>query len=168
VGGERGKKVAVVVLALALSTTLLVVTPAVSAKTLKCDQTIYYNDYGGPGPHPGHLGENGYWKGEITGALTGTIYFWEKMCDPYIVGKVMHFSEDFYIDLGNGWVSGYDNGVWNFATFKFRSTGRITDASANCAYMIGCKFYEEGLTTNPGPEFNQLPIIGTGTCFIGP
>ena len=159
------KKVAVVVLALALSTTLMVVTPAVSAKTLKCDQTIYYNDYGGPGPHPGHLGENGYWKGEITGALTGTIYFWEKMCDPYIVGKVMHFSEDFYIDLGSGeWVSGYDTGLWNFATLKFRASGWVTAASENCEYLIGCKFHEEGFTTNP----DVLPIVGTGTSFIGP
>ena len=76
----------------------------------------------------------------------------------------MHFSEDFYIDFGDGWVSRYDNGLWNFATFKFRSTGRITDASANYAYMIGCKFHEEGVTTSP----DVLPIIVTGTCFIGP
>lgn len=161
------KKMAVVVLAFAMVMLAAAVAPAVSAKTLKCDQTIYFNVYGVPGPHPDHLGETAYWKGTITGALTGTSYYWETAKN-YVVGKVEHFFEDFYIDLGDGWVSGYDNGVWNFATFKFRSTGRITDASANYAYMIGCKFHEEGITTDPGPDFTELPIIGTGTCFIGP
>ena len=158
------KKVAVVVLAFALLMVLLVLAPAVSAKTLKCDQTIIYDEYGVPGPHPDHLGETGYWMGEITGDLTGTVYFWEKMPDPYIVGKVMHFSEDFYIDFGNGWVSGYDKGVWNFATLKFRATGWVTDGSENYEYLIGSKFHEEGFTTNP----DVLPITGEGTSFIGP
>jgi hypothetical protein len=154
-----------IVLALALSMIVMALAPTVSAKTLKCEQVIVYNDYGVSGPHPDHVGETAYWKGTTTGALTGTVYFWEKMCDPYIVGKVMHFSEDFYISLGDGeWVSGYDKGVWNFATLKFRATGWVTDASENCEYLIGSKFHEEGFTTNP----DILPIIGTGTCFIGP
>jgi len=46
-GGERQvKKIAVVVLALAMVMLAVAVAPAVSAKTLKCDQTIYFNDYG--------------------------------------------------------------------------------------------------------------------------
>jgi hypothetical protein len=101
--------------------------------------------------------------GDITGGITGTCYFWETERN-YIVGSVMHFFEDFYIDLGDGWVSGYDNGIWNFATFKYRAHGWITDASENYAHMIGCKFYEEGVTSNP----DVLPIIGPGTCFFGP
>ena len=160
------KKTVIVVSALAMLMLIVAVAPAVSAKTLKCDQTIYYDDHGVPGPNPNHP-ETFYWKGEITGAFTGTCYYWETAKN-YVVGKVEHFFEDFYIDLGDGWVAGYDNGVWNFATFKFRSTGRITDASANYAYMIGCKFHEEGTTTDPGPGFTELPIIGTSTCFIGP
>jgi len=157
------KKVAVAVLAFALSMMFVAVAPAVSAKTLKCDQVIVVTDWGVAGPNPDHP-ETVYWKGTITGALSGTVYYWENMPDPYIVGKVMHFSEDFYIDFGNGWVSGYDLGLWNFATFKFRATGWVTDASENCEYLIGSKFHEEGFTTNP----DVLPIIGTGTCFIGP
>jgi len=158
------KKTAIVVSALAMLVLVILVAPAVWAKTLKCDQTIYYNDYGVPGPHPYHTAETGYWMGTITGALTGTVYFWELTPEPYLVGNVMHFSEDFYIDFGDGWVSGYDKGIWNFATFKFRATGWVTDTSANYAYLLGNKFHEEGITSSP----NVLPITGTGTCFIGP
>jgi hypothetical protein len=46
----------------------------------------------------------------------------------------------------------------DFATFKFRATGWVTDASANYAYLLGCKFHEEGVTTSP----DVLPIIVTG------
>jgi hypothetical protein len=151
-------------LGLVLLVILAVLTPAVTATTQKCDQTITINDYGAPGPHPDHS-ETIYWMGVISGDLSGTIYFWELMPDPYLVGNVMHFLEDFYIDFGDGWVSGYDKGVWNFATFKYRATGWVTDASANYEDLIGCKFHEEGVT-NHGPE--SLPITGTGTCFIGP
>ena len=140
-----------------------VLAPTVAAKTLKCEQTITYNDYGVDGPHPDHIGETMYWMGSITGDLSGTIYFWELEPDPYLVGNVMHFLEDFYIEFSDGWVSGYDKGLWNFATFKYRATGWVTDTSANYEYLIGSKFHEVGVTTIPEP-----PIIGTGTCFIGP
>ena len=161
------RKIALMALAFAMFMLMATFAPAVSAKTLKCDQTIYFNVYGVPGPHPDHLGETAYWKGTISGAITGVSYFWETAKN-YVVGKVEHFFEDFYIDLGDGWISGYDSGVWNFATFKFRATGWVTGASANYEYLIGCKFHEEGITTDPGPDFANLPIIGTGTCFIGP
>ena len=157
------RKIALMALAFAMFMLMATFAPAVSAKTLKCDQTIYFDDYGVAGPRPDHLGETAYWKGTISGAITGDSYFWETAKN-YVVGKVEHFFEDFYIDLGDGWVSGYDNGVWNFVTFKFRASGWITGASENCEYLIGCKFHEEGFTTSP----DVLPIIGTGTCFIGP
>ena len=161
------RKIALMALAFAMFMLMATFAPAVSAKTLKCDQTIYFNVYGVSGPHPDHLGETAYWKGTISGAITGVSYYWETAKN-YVVGKVEHFFEDFYIDLGDGWISGYDSGVWNFATFKFRATGWVTGASANYEYLIGCKFHEEGITTDPGPDFANLPIIGTGTCFIGP
>ena len=136
--------------------------PAVSATILESNFTMRYNIY--PEPGPNHPGVYGYWKGEVTGDTTGTCYFWETEKN-YIVGKVEHFFEEFYIDLGNGWISGQDTGVWNFATFKFRAYGWITAASENHADMIGNFFFEEGFTTDPNAG---LPIIGTGTCFFGP
>jgi hypothetical protein len=142
---------------------MLVSVPAVSAKTLECNLTIIYNVY--PDAGPNHPGVYLYWKGEITGGITGTVYFWETAKN-FIVGKNEHYFEDFYIDLGTGWISGYDNGVWNFATFKFRAHGRVTAASENYAYLIGNFFFEEGTTTDP---FTMgLPVTGIGAGFIGP
>jgi hypothetical protein len=148
---------------------LMALMPTVAAKTLKFEANIAYNDYGEAGPHPEHP-ETEYWMGEITiGDVTGTCYFWETP-RLRIVGKVEHFFEDFNITFADGWISGYDNGVWNFATFKFRASGRVTDASSAYADWIGCKFFEIGNTNNPfDPEGNILyPIIGTGRGFIGP
>ena len=137
--------------------------PAVSAKTLKCSFTMSYDVY--PESGPNHPDVYGYWKGEITGDIDGICYFWETDKN-YIVGKVEHFFEEFHIALGNGdWISGYDKGVWNFATFNFRAYGRVTAASENYAYMIGNFFFEKGTTTDPNLG---LPITGTGTSFIGP
>ena len=137
--------------------------PAVTAKTLRCNQTIVVDEY--PEAGPNHPGEYVYWKGTITGDITGTVYFWENWERNYIVGSVEHFFEEFYIDLGDGWISGYDNGVWNFATLKFRSHGFVTAASENYAGMIGNFFFEEGYTTDPDLGF---PITGTCTSFIAP
>jgi hypothetical protein len=163
---ERKSVTRVMTIALLTFTVLaltLVSVPVVSAKTLKCYETIYYNDYS-PNSGPNHPGVYAYWRGEITGEITGTCYFWETEKN-YVVGKTEHFFEDFYIALGDGWVSGHDEGVWNFATFKYRANGWLTAASENYAYLIGSKLHEEGTTTNPNAG---LPIVGIGTCFIGP
>jgi len=162
---ERKSITRVMTIALLTFTVLtltIVSAPTVSAKTLKCDEIIRVNVWDTPGPN--HPDVYVYWKGEITGGITGTCYFWETDKN-YVVGNTEHFFEEFYIDLGNGWVSGHDQGVWNFATFKYRANGWVTAASENYAYLIGCKFHEEGTTTNPDAG---LPIIGIGTCFIGP
>lgn len=140
----------------------MVFMPTVSAGTLKCDLTIMYKEY--PEAGPNHPGVFLYWKGQITGEFAGTVYFWETDKNR-IVGQMEHFFEEFYIELGDGWISGYDNGVWNFATLKFRSHGRITAASENHESMIGTFFFEEGFTTDPAAG---LPINGTGRCFFGP
>lgn len=146
---------------------LMALMPTVAAKTLKFQANIVYDDYEVAGPHPDHP-ETEYWMGEITGDVTGTCYFWEK--PPRFAGKVEHFFEDFNITFADGWISGYDIGVWNFATFKFRASGRVTDASSGYADWIGCKFFEVGTTCNPFDEEGNLvlPITGEGKGFIGP
>jgi len=161
------RKAIATMMMLAFLALTLVPVQTVSAKTLKFDAVITFDDWGTPGPL--HPESTMYWKGSISGGVSGTCYFWETEKN-YVVGKVEHFFEDFYIDLGDGWISGYDNGVWNFPTFKFRASGRVTDASENYAYLIGSKFYEEGRTTNPfDAQGNMvLPIGGIGTGFIGP
>ena len=158
-----GKSASAMMLA-ALFVLTLVLVPAASARTTKCYQTIQFNDWGVSGPHPDHLGENMYWKGTITGDISGDSYYWETNRN-YIVGHVEHFFEDFYIDFEDGWVSGYDYGTWNFATFNFRAHGQITDASEDYEYLIGCTFSEEGVTTNPSDGF---PVTGICTCLFKP
>ncbi len=153
--------------AIALSVSIvlmLVLIPAASGKITKCEQLIYYNDYGVQGPDPRHTGETMYWKGTITGDISGTSYYWETQKN-YIVGTSEHFFEDFYIALPDGWISGYDDGVWNFATFNFRAQGWVTDASENYEYLIGTRFFEQGTTSNPA---NGFPVTGLGTCWFGP
>ena len=135
--------------------------PAVSAKVLRFDVTVIIDDWGIPGPL--HDGETIYWKGPITGEITGTLYLWETDKN-YLVGSTEHYFEDFYIKLENGWIIGYDIGVWNFATLKARAYGRVTGASDNNVGMIGYFFFYEGFSTDP----NLWPIAATLPGFIGP
>jgi len=166
---QVSKKAIKVTLVAAILVLTLCLVPAVSGKKTNCDQTITFDDWGTAGPHPDHTSETMYWKGTITGEISATSYYWETDRN-YVVGHVEHFFEDFYIVFDDGWVSGYDYGTWNFATFNFRSSGRVTAASANYEYMIGSRFFEEGRTGNPfDAEGNMvLPILGIGTCWFGP
>jgi hypothetical protein len=163
-GGEKEmKKMILTPLTVCLFALLSIAwMPTVAAKTLTTYQNIVYNIWDEEGPQHPDVYE--YWKGEITGGVTGTIYFWETDRN-FIVGQMEAFFEEFYIDLGDGWISGYDNGVWNFATFKFRAQGFVTAASENYAYMIGNFFFETGYTSDPTTTW---PITGEGRGFIGP
>jgi len=65
-----------------------------------------------------------HWEGPLTGDIEGTIQFWEHWDENYVVGGTEHFFETFIIMTDRGTITGMDAGVWNFATFKFRETGR--------------------------------------------
>jgi hypothetical protein len=88
------------------------------------------------------------WHGTITGDITGTIWFWETDRNRF-PGHTEHFFEVFLITGGDGSISGYDNGVWNFATFKFRAEGRVTAASGGWTGLVGRKYFESGRTSDP-------------------
>ena len=78
----------------------------------------------------------------------------------------MHFYEWFYVvfDNNGGWIMGNDRGTYNFGSnFMYMANGWVTDASANLQYLVGCKYHEEGKTTDPSAN---APLIGTGTCFL--
>lgn len=102
------------------------------------------------------------WRGPITGcSLTGgTIEFREQPQNRW-PGKTEHFFEKFIIYApGGGTISGDNAGVWNFATFKFRANGRVTEASPEWAHLAGAKFHEMGTTSDPATTW---PITGFGT-----
>jgi hypothetical protein len=106
-----------------------------------------------------------YWRGPVSGcSLEGTVQFHENPDRDFTPnGTMAHFYElfTFYPDSG-GYISGYNNGIWNFRNFNFRAQGFVTDASDEWAHLIGAKYHEMGTTTDPGPDF-ALPIVATGT-----
>ena len=105
-----------------------------------------------------------YWLGPIYGcSIAGTVAFHEHWDENYVVGTTEHFFETFTIwPTAGGWITGADQGVWNFATFKFRANGWVTDASPQWAFMVGYKYHEMGATSSP----DTLPITGYGTAVM--
>jgi len=132
--------------------------PAVSAqpmKPLRCLMVITF-DPNLPDPH---------WIGTVIGDINGKIEFWEQP-ENYVVGKTEHFFEKFLITTADGMIEGFDGGVWNFPTFKFRANGWVTVASSDWAYLIGYKMHEIG-TTSPFPPIPpETVVIGTATMTL--
>lgn len=147
----------VTVLMVALSFVLISVVSAQSDQSalIECTIDIVVDEW-----------EDGiYWRGPVTGcSLEGTVQFHEnpdRLFTPN--GTMAHFYELFtiYPDSG-GHITGYNNGIWNFANFNFRAQGFVTDASDEWAHLIGAKYHEMGTTSDPGPEF-ALPIYAFDT-----
>jgi len=105
-----------------------------------------------------------HWIGTITGDITGTIEFWEGPAK--LVGNVDHFSETFIIKTSDGIITGYDLGLYNFNTFKFRANGWVTGAEpadGPLAYLVGYKFFEIGTTTT---FIVGEPVHGTADMML--
>jgi len=133
--------------------------PAVSAqpmKPLKCSMVITF-DPSLPDPH---------WIGTVSGDINGKIEFWEKWTENYVVGKTEHFFEKFLITTAYDTVEGFDKGVWNFPTFKFRANGWVTAASGEWAYLIGYKMFEIGVTSPYPPIPPETVVHGTATMML--
>jgi hypothetical protein len=79
----------------------------------------------------------------------------------------MHFVEEFTIwPSDGGEIYGKDWGVWNMTTFKFRAQGWVTDASDEWAHLVGSRYHEIGVTSNPD---DGLPITAPdGQMHIAP
>jgi hypothetical protein len=180
------RKVRVVSAALMAIAMLALSVSAVSAKTLKFNETItspgldplipdiqpQTRDYGYD-EQGNHLGSD--WAGPISGDINGMAYFWET--DKNFVtgakgGKVEHFFEDFLVVFSDGgWVIGRGgNGIFTFAnkpiSAKYRAEGRVTSASGDRQSFVGSKFFEEGIVTFPADP--NAPWVGVGRGYIGP
>jgi hypothetical protein len=157
---EKMKKILAITLICLLVLPALTVQ-AVSAKAagpkiIHCDQMIVFDTI-----------NSDHWIGTLSGCeLAGTIEYWETDQN-YVVGKTEHFFEIFKITTPNGVISGWDNGVWNFSTFKFRAEGRVTAAYGDWAFLLGYKFHEMGTTTDPFDP-NATVIYGPSTMFLAP
>lgn len=155
------KKVTLIPVTVLLAALLFVLISVVSAQSdqsarIECTMDIVVNDWG----------DGVYWRGPVNGCdlLKGRVEFHENPERDFTPnGTMAHFYEifTFYPDSG-GYITGYDNGIWNFVNFNFRAQGFVTGASEQWAYLIGAKYHETGTTTDPGPYF-ELPIVATGT-----
>jgi len=105
------------------------------------------------------------WLGTVSGDINGSVKFQPQPAYSYVVGSVKHFYEIFTITTISGDViSGYDVGVWNFSTFKFRAQGWVTSATGAWAHLVGYKYHEMGVTTEFPPPTGV--ITGTGSMFL--
>ena len=141
----------VLVFALLFSSISTASAQASSPRKINCVINIAFNFYP----------DGGYWYGTVTGcSLAGTIKFVQGSKEYYFVGDKEYFFEKFTIwPASGGEIHGYDNGVWNGKTLRFRSTGRITRASEEWAGLVGYRYEETGTTSNP----DLLPVTALGT-----
>ena len=116
-------------------------------------------DIGIPDPH---------WAGTISGDIEGTIDLWERWSEIRYPGATEHFFEDFTITTDQGIIKGFDKGVWNFATYKFRSVGFVTEVTpGDLAYLLGYKAFMIGFTSEFPPSEGTI-VTGSGTMMLAP
>ena len=151
-------------LALAFTLALL---PAVSAqpmKPLRCEVSFELNwdwvGFGGTSPYT--------WIGTVSGAIEGDATL--TLMGASFPGITEHYSETWVITTSEGSITMYQEGVWSFKSYKFKSNGWITDATGSWAYLLGSDAHVRGVTTTfPVPP--PTPVIGAGTmwlCGFGP
>ena len=94
--------------------------------------------YWEPAPH---------WVGTVSGDISGSIVMMENPAT--FPGMTEHFDESLTITTTDGVViKGYDLGVYNLNTFKFRANGGITEVSSPAwEYLIGYNMHFSGTTT---------------------
>lgn len=91
-----------------------------------------------------------HWIGTLAtpeGDLVGSILVTENPAT--FAGMTEHFDEDCTITMTDGAViTGYDLGVYNLNTFRYRANGWITEVSSPAwEHMVGYKLHYSGTTT---------------------
>jgi hypothetical protein len=104
-----------------------------------------------------------YWTGTVTGDISGSIILMENPAT--FPGTTEHFDESCTITTTDGVViQGYDLGVYNLKTFKFRANGGITDVSSPAwEYLVGYNLHFSGTTT---PLIIGGDVHATGTIML--
>ena len=88
------------------------------------------------------------WIGTVTGDIAGDITF--TLSEASFPGTTEHFFETWVIVTTDGEIEGFDEGVWSFKTYKVRSNGKVTHATGDWAYLVGCNVRFRG-ETSPFP-----------------
>jgi hypothetical protein len=146
-------------LALAFTLALL---PAVSAqpmKPLRCEVSFELNwdwvGFGGTSPYT--------WIGTVSGAIEGDTTL--TLMGASFPGITEHYSETWVITTSEGSITIYQEGVWSFKSYKFKSNGWITDATGSWAYLLGSDAHVRGVTTQ-FPVDPPTPVTGAGIMWI--
>ncbi len=103
----------------------------------------------------------GYWRGTVTGDVTGAIGFWEQPQN-YVIGDVEFFFEAFTVTTHRGVLQGFDIGYYDLPTGNFWAYGQVTDASRGWASLEGFAFFEWGTTS----EVGVFPMTGEDVPFV--
>lgn len=106
-----------------------------------------------------------HWVGTVSGDISGSIVMMENPAT--FPGMTEHFNESFTITTTDGIIiKGYDLGVYNLKTFKFRANGGITEVSSpDMQSLVGYKLHEMGTTT---PFVLGGEVHATGTITLMP
>jgi hypothetical protein len=184
------KTLTILLLTFAVMVMPMVSVPTVSARTIKCNMVIEINWWTVKDPDPRYLAlyanlppdwsdNTGdywwYWKGTVwfptsQGGVKGTIYWNDYSATTPGKSSNEFYHEWVYIVFDDGsYISGDVKGLFSPVNWKYRADGWITDASANYAYLIGCKFHQEGVITFKTYSPPPLPlgsIVAVGTCFF--
>lgn len=133
----------------------LILVPSVSAKKpLRCEMEITF-------PWDPYQ-----WIGTVEGDIDGDIVITPSSA--IFPGATEHFLETFEIVTDEGAIiRGYDSGVWNMKTGRFRTNGRITqviDESGELLYLVGYKVHFSGVTTTVLD--GVTPVEGEGSVRI--
>jgi len=111
---------------------------------------------------------NAHWVGPVTGCdIEGTLEVFETPAN-FFPGQTEHFFETFILTTDSGVISGVDNGVWAFNTFKFRANGWITQATGDWSYLVGYKLHESGYTSAFPPTEGTIVTLSGTMFFVEP
>ncbi len=105
-----------------------------------------------------------YWTGTLAGDLSGTIVLIENPAT--FPGKTEHFDENFVITMDGVVIKGFDLGVWNLKTCKFRANGMVTESSnPDWEWLVGYYVHFMGVTS---PLDIGGPMHATATVSFMP
>jgi hypothetical protein len=153
-GGEKMKLrlITAVMLTLFLGSMLIASVAACPVKPLKCKPLRCELSLG--------LTQTG-WAGSVTGGIVGD-YTWT------MVKYTMKDTKEYYfgtwvIDTDNGEISGFDMGVFDYATGEWWALGKVTAATESWRCLVG-SFMWNGGTVSVVDE----TVTGAGTLTIVP
>lgn len=148
------RKKTIVLYIVSILTLTTVIAPIVSAqpmKPLRCEieMDLSWTPFG--------------WDGEISGDIDGDL--WITPLRAVFPGITEHYQEEWFIETAEGTITVYQEGVWSFKSFKFKSNGYVSAATGDWAYLEGARVHVRGVTT----PFDGTPgasVHGDGTVWI--